>query len=173
MLIRQPLLSSKSKRRPAASSSIYFIPISEQQKQLISVLTTCNVNEFPGLISQIKGWQFEEQNGCLVQWIDVLNRVDAILEKCLREYPAIVLVWQRKLDEKKQTEDMVKGFKPLSLEHATRTVLSCLQFTLMLLENTVEKTLYASTEVSLVGSLFIFVYSCNKITLLCSTLATY
>lgn len=97
-------------------------------RSLIDKLTTCDINELPQYLQDNFKWQ--RPRGDLIHWIPLLNRFDEIFEQKIEKYG---------LDK-----DNVKLL--LVSPEDERLIVSCLQFTYILLDHCFDKQVYSSSE---------------------------
>lgn len=97
-------------------------------KPLIDELTECPENQLPVKLRQNLTWERPKSN--LFHWIPLLNRFDEVFEHYISEYG---------LDEE---FTKLRVMKP---EHADILV-SCLQFTYLLLEHCANRSIYSSSD---------------------------
>lgn len=97
-------------------------------KSLIDDLTHCSLEDLPGKLKEHLVW--ERPRGDLFHWVQVLNRFDEIYETRIKSYG---------LDQEyPKLQDMSPGDQDL--------LVSCLDFTHILLEHCANRSIYSSSE---------------------------
>lgn len=92
----------------------------------IDLLLTCQDDELESIFNVLSCWIW--QKGDFFHWISVLNRIDAIYERIVKEY------------------QLPKQVSPLK-EKDQKLIVSSLQFVKTLWENATNKAIYASYDV--------------------------
>ena len=96
--------------------------------ELIDKLADTPIGELPDVLAQIDHWRWPRSD--LNAWIKVLNKFDAILEEAIRDYNVDTLQVN---DFSSQTKD---------------TILEILRFERLLLENSTNRKMFNSYDVS-------------------------
>ena len=112
-----------------------------EQKALHARISNAKADEL-GHVLLSSEWEFAEQAD-LLNWVGVIDRIDAALESSIKDHPGLVCSADEKPPEPcpEPVRDLVRG---------------CLRFSTMLLTNSIQKHVYNSLEVRSARAFAIF-----------------